>query len=278
MKWLQFILSHSIFISLCAVALCVQSFILLHLPVLPVLCAFVFFATLASYNFYWLAGKFAFSRKKNISGFLKVNVSYLAILLLSGITLLFLLPQLPQAWLLVVVAGICTILYSMPLWNPLAARVARRTGFLKTILLSFTWALVTAWLPAYAGGYPSGGYALLLLLFTARFFFMLMLCLIFDMRDIHVDKLHALHSLATDLGRADLQRIMVISFLLYMLAGFSLRFIQEDNLQLVAHVFTGVITWVVYRLSRKKREYVFYYFLVDGLMLISAFGTILAAI
>jgi len=32
MRWLQFILSHSIFISICAAALCYQTFELLHIP------------------------------------------------------------------------------------------------------------------------------------------------------------------------------------------------------------------------------------------------------
>lgn len=105
-----------------------------------------------------------------------------------------------------------------------------------------------------------------------------MLCIIFDSRDINVDKIHALRSLATDVSRKTLFVLMAIVFIAYLAAGFSLRYYFDDTAQLVAFFITGIITWLVYRLSLKKQNYFFYYFVVDGLMLFSAIATFVASI
>ena len=60
-------------------------------------------------------------------------------------------------------------------------------------------------------------------------------------------------------------------FFLYILAGILVRFYFRDDGQILAFALTGICVWFVYRLSLQRRGYLFYYFLVDGLMLISAF-------
>ncbi|MEO7141610.1 MAG: hypothetical protein ABIY51_15155 [Ferruginibacter sp.] len=277
MRWLQFILSHSIFIAFCAIALCYQTYTLLHLGADYVLYAFVFFATLSSYNFYWLASKFHYRKQKTISEFIKANLSYLGVFIVSAMAMVWLGFRLKYLFSWMLVSGILTFLYSTPLWNKTASIIATKTGFFKTILLSFTWALVTVVFPGEEL-IQTGKMNVLILLFVARFFLMLMLCLIFDMRDIKLDKMHALHSLATDVSRFWLQVIMITAFAIYVVAGVIVRMIQGDNKQMIAHLIIGLIVWVVYRLSLKKRGYIFYYFLVDGLMFIAAIGTFLATL
>ncbi len=107
---------------------------------------------------------------------------------------------------------------------------------------------------------------------------MLMLCIIFDSRDIHVDKMHALRSLATDVSSRTLQIMMAIIFSLYLLTGFFLRCYFDNREQEIAFLITGLATLTVYRLSLKKQGYFFYYFIVDGLMLFSALATFVASI
>ena len=98
------------------------------------------------------------------------------------------------------------------------------------------------------------------------------------MRDISVDKIHALRSLATDVSMKSLRLIMGIAFIMYIIAGMLLRYQSGDNEQLAAFIVTGIIVWMVYRASLKKQGYIFYYFMVDGLMLLSSLGTYLASI
>jgi 4-hydroxybenzoate polyprenyltransferase len=276
MGWLRFILSHSIFVALCAVALCYQTYTVLLIQPDALLYGFVFFATLCSYNFYWLAGKFHYRRQKSIVAFIKANTSYLIVFLLSSIAMLYIAIKLTYLFPWMLVAGMLTFIYSTPLWNENAKAIAAKTGFFKTVLLSLTWALVTVIFPAQEL-LQTDKSILVILLFFARFFLMLMLCLIFDMRDIHLDKMHGLHSLATDVSRQWLQVIMVSAFCIYVIAGLLVRMNLADNKQLIAHLVTGLIVWIVYRRSTKKQGYLFYYFLVDGLMLIASLTTFIAA-
>lgn len=276
MRWLHFILSHSIFIALCAMALCYQTVLLLHLPGSVWVYVFIFFATLCSYNFYWLISKYSFGRPQGVEIFIQKNRSYLLVFSIAGLGMLL------SAWYIRValpwiVAGILlTLVYSMPLWPIPLAKKLRKLGFLKTTLLAFTWAYVTVMIPAAMQPLPNEMPVLVLLI--ARFFFMLMLCSIFDMRDMAMDKIHGLHSLATDVSRQNLQRFLLFAFVLYMAAGILVRYQFHDNAQLLAFVFTGLLVWYVYRLSLRQQGYVFYYFVVDGMMLFSAAASAIAEV
>lgn len=275
MRWLHFILSHSIFISICAVALCFQTYLLLHIPYDNNVYGFIFFSTLSSYNFYWLISKYYFNRKDSVIAFLKNNITYTVLFFIAAGGMIFFSIFLYDALIYICFAILLTLLYSLPLWPFRISAFARQAGFLKTTLLAFTWAYVTVIIPAAPLFSIDIG---MLLLFIARFFFMLMLCIIFDTRDISVDKIHALRSLATDVSMKGLRSIMLVAFILYLAAGLLVRYHFRDNEQLVAFIANGIIVWIVYKASLQKQGYIFYYFVVDGLMLLSAAATYLASI
>ena len=276
MKWFQFILSHSIFISICAAALCYQSFLLLHLPVNHFVSGLIFFATLCSYNFYWLVSKYHFNQQKPVAVFLKENFSNVFCFSVAAGGLLLCLLYLPGIIPPVFVAVLLTLLYSVPLWPVKALAFTKKAGFIKTMLLAFTWSYVTVLIPVIQADVVID--IAVILLFSARFFFMLMLCIIFDSRDIVVDKIHSLRSLATDVSRPALRMIMAVVFSLYIICGFFLRFYFNNHIQLLAFLITGLITLYIYRLSLKPQGYIFYYFLVDGLMLFSVIASYVATI
>ncbi len=276
MKWLQFILSHSIFISLCAAALCYQTFLLLHIPSNNYVYGLIFFSTLSSYNFYWLISKYYFNRDIPIGRFLIKQLSNVLLVVLAAAGLLYCLYFLPGVLPYIFVAVVLTLLYSVPLWPVKKLEFTRRAGFLKTVLLSFTWTYVTVIIPVHQSAVVSN--VSVVLLFSARFLFMLMLCIIFDSRDIQVDKIHSLRSLATDVSRRTLKMIMAVVFSLYILCGFFLRYYFDEIPQVIAFLIIGIITLLVYRMSLKPQGYFFYYFLVDGLMLLSATATFIASI
>ena len=276
MKWLQFILSHSIFISFCAFALCCQSFQLLHIPIDFFICRLIFFSTLSSYNFYWLISKYHFSNKKGLADFLLKHLSNVFFFLAAALGLLYCLYLRQELLPAVIIAVLLTLLYSVPLWPLRQLAFTRKAGFLKTGLLAFTWTYVTVIIPVQQGIFISS--FSVGLLFAARFLFMLMLCIIFDSRDINVDKIHSLRSLATDVSKQTLAVIMAIVFTCYLAIGFLLRYYFDDTAQVIAFFITGIVVLLVYRLSLKKQDYFFYYFLVDGLMLFSAAATFVVSI
>lgn len=277
MRWLHFILSHSIFISICSAALCFQTFQLLHIPPNNFIYGLVFFATLSSYNYYWLISKYDFKNSHHsLPGFFIKNLSNVFIFVVAALGLFYCLYFLPAVLPEILIAVILTLLYSLPLFPVRKFAFIRQAGFLKTFLLAFTWTYVTVMIPVQEAGSVSN--FSICLLFTARFLFMLMLCIIFDSRDISIDKLRSLRTLATDVSRHTLRLIITIDFICYLAAGFLLRIYFNDMAQVIAFFITGVLTMIVYRLSLKKQGYFFYYFLVDGLMLFSAAATYVASI
>lgn len=276
MKWLHFILSHSFFISICAFFLGWQSYILLHIPVDFNVCLLIFFATLGSYNFYWLLSKYHFNDKRGLANFLVKNISNVLVLL-SATTGLFFLRHLVTGLLHeIIIAVLLTLAYSVPLWPVKSLSFTRKAGFLKTVLLAFTWTYVTIFIPVSNASLTWS--KPLLLLFTARFMFMLMLCIIFDSRDVAIDKIRGLSSLATVIGRKTMGILIMVVLTLYLAAGLLLRLYFESGIQVFSFMLTGLAVLLVYRLSLKKQGYFFYYFGVDGLMLFSAITTILASI
>lgn len=274
MRWLQFILSHSIFIAICAVALCYQSYSLLNIQPDYFIYSLVFFSTLCSYNFYWLVSKYSFAKPGKGKDFFNNNKSYIILFLTSGLGMSVSMYLVPGVFPYLLVGLFLTLLYSLPLWPFQFSIKFRKAGFLKTTLLAFTWAYVTTFLPLAL--VKDLQVMPLVLLLLGRFFFMLLLCAIFDMRDMKVDKMHALHSLATDISQRLFKVLMMVIFLLYLLMGTILRYELHDPPQFVALLITGLAVWFVYRFSLKPRDYIFYYFIVDGMMLFSAFTTCVA--
>jgi hypothetical protein len=272
MKWLHFILSHSIFIAVCAVALCFQTALLLHINLSFYLYAFIFFSTICSYNFYWLLSANAFA-KKTIWLVLKQYYTNVIVLVLAGVGLLFSLLKIRELFPVICIGLLLTLLYTVPLLPFKIFYTARKAGLVKTILLAFTWAFVTVYIPYKQ--MPTADLSTLVVLFNSRLLFMLMLCIIFDARDTNVDKIRGLQSLTTLLKPVTVQNIMLAIFIAYIINGI---LYYDELMQIIALLVTGAFTAIVYLLSLKKQGYFFYYFLVDGLMLFSAIAAYVASI
>lgn len=275
MKWLHFIGSHSIFISICAVALCFQTSIFLKTEFTCWFYIFIFFSTLCSYNSYWLLSGFSFTDKK-ATLFLKQQYSNLIVFVLSligiAISVMHVLPLLP----VITLAALLTILYSLPLLPYKLFQAARKAGLLKTILLAFTWTFITVLIPYHlAKGVDT---KTVVILFSNRFLFMLMLCIIFDARDTAIDKIRGLQSLTTMITPQTIKFIMHFLFAAYILNAFALGIFIHELKQISALLITCAAAAFVYRFSLQHRGYFFYYFLVDGLMLFSAIASYVATI
>ncbi len=271
---LQFLLSHSIFISFCAVALCYQTFLLGKIPVNYTVYFFVFFATLSSYNFYWLLSKFSFRKKQAITDFLINNISYILLFLIASAGMVVSFFFIQEYFLPIVFSILFTLLYSLPLWPFPQTRKIKKPGFLKTTLLAFTWAVVTVILPGWLQLFSNSS---IFLIFAARSSFMLFLCILFDKRDAVIDKIHKLNSLATDLSAKQLDTITLASFLLFFIVGGSVTLWQTNFIHLIFFSLLALCMIIVNKASaRYTGSYIFYYFIVDGLMLLCAIQSFLA--
>ncbi len=272
----HFILSHSIFISLCAAALSLQTLLLLSLPVNSYLIAFIFFATLAGYNAYWMLSRFSFNVYTTLFSFLQNNKRSILVMLSAIAGMLFFFVRLQLVMYNLVITFILLCLYAMPMLPVNQLQFLRKAGFIKTTLLAFTWAMVTTLVPMQISiiNINTTG----LMVFLNRFLFMLTLCIIFDKRDVAMDKIRGLKSLATDIKPVLLNYFVCFVILAYAIISVVMSFYGIKILQVAALLLTGLFTLWVYKMSLKKRGYLFYYFLVDGLMFLSGMFTLLASI
>ncbi len=272
MKWLfRFILSHSIFISFCAAALSLQTLQLLSLPVNGYLLAFIFFATLAGYNAYWMISRFTFNRPGTVIEFIKQSRSSLLVFIFATAGVLICFTNLHLVMYNIITAFILLGMYAIPVMPFKQLHFTRKAGFLKTIVLAAAWAIVTTLVPLQLSIFELGQTATLILI--NRFLFMLMLCTIFDKRDVTVDKIRGLQSLATGISPLLLHCFMGLIFSGYAWSSYVLLNHQVPLPQVTALLLAGCITLLVYTSSLKQKGYFFYYFLVDGLMFLSALLT-----
>lgn len=276
MKWFHFILSHSIFIAFCAVALAFQTSQLRHLDNSVLFYGFIFFATLCSYNFYWLLSKFSFIYNSSYSAIIKNEMTGIFLLIIAAIGLVVCLFYSAINIDHVIIAVLLTFIYAIPLLPVKELYFIRKAGVLKTFLLAFTWAYVTAFLPLQKS------WALIdnadVFIITRRFLFMLMLCIIFDNRDKAVDKIRGLRSLATDLRPGMLRLLIFIIFAVLFGTNFFYKNYELSLSQSIALQVSTLALLIVYFFSTRKQGYFFYYFIVDGLMMFSALATFVAGI
>lgn len=272
----QFIISHSVFIAMCSTALSLQTLQLLHLQINPLLLAFIFFATISGYNGYWVVSKFHLNTSTALLNFLQKQTSSVIIILLSVIGMVYLLLHLHLVMYNIIITFLLLTFYSAPLWLYKKYQFIRSLGFLKTILLAFTWAHITTLIPLQKS--IVNMQLSEFLIFINRFLFMLILCIIFDKRDAEVDKIRGLHSLATDMSPVVLHLLIIMIFAGYFVTSWMMQHSGIGFLHSVGLILTGIITMPVYIYSQKKRGYFFYYFIVDGMMILSAIITSLISI
>lgn len=277
MRWLfHFILSHSIFIAFCAAALSLQTLQLLSLPTNGYLLALIFFSALGGYNAYWILSSYSFNRPIAFLAFLRKRASSFLVLFAALTGMIFCLTHLHLFMYNMMIASLLLAIYSLPVAPFKRLHFMLKTGVLKTIILALAWTIITTMVPLQISILSMGHTALLI--FISRFLFMLMLCIIFDKRDAAVDKLRGLQSLATAIKPLVLHYLIGIIFIAYIFMCYFMLAHQVSLARVIALIITGLITIWVYLSSFKKRGYFFYYFLVDGLMFLSALLTGLAGV
>jgi 4-hydroxybenzoate polyprenyltransferase len=264
MRLLNIVLSHAIFISLCAVTLCCETYYLLHLPINFAVIGFVFFATLTSYNFYWILSKLYFSNYvfKNINN----SKGHLAFIFIGIIGLLFsFYLSLINLNILSISVGL-TALYSLPLLPFAICKKLQQFGFFKTFVLALTWTFVTFLLPLNK---VINFEVIHIIFFVCRFLFMYMLCLMFDLRDVKADKAKGFESIATTVNRNNIGKIFLFILFTYVLFFILFFIVSKEPTHILATVFLALVLLKTFFYSVQKKSYLFYYFYVDGLMIVS---------
>ena len=230
--------------------------------------AFVFFGSVCSYNFHW----FLTPPDVPASSYkLRWNLSNRNLHLIlacvgavgAGICSLLLI----QHWLWLGLTGFFTFLYSAPMIaHPLATGL-RRIAVGKTIYLAAAWTHVTAFLPLIIELKTLG--PLHIWYVVNRFFFLYAICIIFDRRDVESDRKAGVKSLVTFLSSRGIDVLFWFSSLVAVATTIVLG--QWLPLPvLIALLIPAIIMCLLYESSKRSKSDYLYYFLLDGLMALSA--------
>lgn len=273
---LKFLLSFSIWVAICAAGLAYQSFQLLGLQINFPVIGIVFFCTLTAYNAYWVLCKWYYQKKTKKSHRFHQYYFHFFLILVSTVIVFDLLRSKIELLPYLFISGVFTFLYCAPYLINISDPVFKKLGFVKLVILSATWSVTTVLFPAHEMIATNGKFVLALL--VSRFLFLLMLCIIFELRHEDITEMKEISSKDLKSLYQPSKSLIYIILLLYFGSVVLLKPYLLDIFQLLTLILTGLAAFYLYFLSIKKRGYYFYYFWVDGLMLFSALATYLVSI
>ncbi|HLF45344.1 MAG TPA: UbiA family prenyltransferase [Chitinophagaceae bacterium] len=269
-KVFDFFLFTSFYIAVCAVLMVNQTYILLvQKPVDVHFLAFVFFSTVSSYNFHWLFTP----RSANPSSRLNWSFQhkgYHLFLFIAGLLFSFyFFLNFINEWFWIGIATLLTFMYSAPKIPYKTFLRLKKYAFGKTIFLAAVWTYVTVVLPLQTEHVSWTGRSVLFC--AGQFFFIFSICILFDYRDREDDKAEGIRSLIVYLSEKEVNRLFAFSLIL----SAALFFLLLKEAVYPATVFILVIPLLLlsllYNYSKKNFSDYLYYFILDGLMMLSGF-------
>ncbi len=265
----EFFVYSNLFIAGCAVVMVIQTWHLL-LPGQPNnhFLWFVFFSTICSYSFHWwLTSNTANSspRLEWVKKFRYIHTILFFIGLAGSVVFFF---NLIEWWYGLAISAIMTFLYSAPKIPHPLFRSLRKVALGKTIFLAMVWMNVTTLLPILISGGPWLNIYLLFVLH--RFFLIYAICILFDYRDREDDKASGVRSLVTYLNEKGIFILFVVSLFIFTVSTIMMGKYGFSVLDIAILLLPGAITAALYNYSKKHFSDILYYFVLDGLMALSA--------
>jgi 4-hydroxybenzoate polyprenyltransferase len=267
-KTVDFFIFSSLYIALCSVLMIWQtSRLLLGSSPSGRLMGFVFFSTICSYNFHWYLTPRTASPSRRVQWTQRHKalhfVLYLAGAVGASVYFFYLWNFLPALCF----AALLTFLYSAPkLPQPIFRRL-QRIAVGKTFFLAFVWVYVTTVLPVIVDG---AQWNTAFMLFTAsRFFLIYAICVLFDYRDREDDKAHGIRSLITLLNEKGIDRLFIISVILFSLTSAAMSWFHYHALYIVLLLVPGAMVASLYQWAKQNFSDYLYYIVLDGLMMFS---------
>lgn len=276
-KLVEFIFFSSIFIAVCVVAMCIETNLLLHLPLNnPGFYFFIFGATLVQYNLHYLVKKTALSNSTRFQ-WSKRNTYTHKILAGAGLILIIvgLFSFQLRHFIFLLLLGLITLLYSQPVLPFKNRKRLKDFGILKIITLTILWTIVTVWFPVSQAFYTDISF---LLIFFRRFIFIFILCLVFDIRDTEVDNKENRRTIPIVVGAKKAYIICYILLVIFIVLSLIQYLKIPDIAQLNAMLLSAATTFVMIEFTKKNKSDIFYLASIDGMMLLQAALVIIGSI
>jgi 4-hydroxybenzoate polyprenyltransferase len=245
-----------------------QSSHLLHLTISRDYYWFVFFATICSYNFHWYLTPQSKNSAERINWSLHHKNAHLLFYFAGVIGSVIFFYKLRQHWFALFFATLLTFLYSAPKIPLPYFRFLKQVAIGKTIFLSMVWTYVTAILPVFIAGqhfnHEMKWFA------ASRFFLIYSICILFDYRDRTDDKEEGLRTLVNYFDESGVNRLFVFSIIAFIVFTIGLLFSGVSFLAVLILIIPGIILFPIYPRAKNSNSDYLFYFILDGLMMLSA--------
>ncbi|MDQ2720552.1 MAG: UbiA family prenyltransferase [Bacteroidota bacterium] len=268
-KLSEFILFSSIFIASCAVAFCMETNILLGLPLndFSFYC-FVFGATLAQYNLHYLVKTVAVKDSERLAWSQRNKNIHVVLLIAGSVLILFSLFSFHlKHFIILIFLGGISLLYSFPFLPFGKKRRIKDFGLFKILTITFLWTLVTAWFPVNSMPFETN---LFLFVFVKRFVFLFVLCLLFDVRDIEIDDKEEIKTLAVILGKKRSYLLAYFSLILFVILCIAQYLYLPQRGAFISMMISAALTLVIVEFTKKTNSDFIYLAGIDGMMLLQA--------
>jgi len=276
-KITDFILFSSMYIALCAVIMVYQVQLLFPQVILsPVFYVFIFFSTVCSYNFHWYLTQHSATGSERLQWAVKYKSLHLILYIIGLLGTLAAFVPLITHWRWIALGGFVTFLYSAPKIPQKIFIGLRQIAIGKTIFLSFVWMYVTTLLPLLIAGIAwQPAFTCLAL---GRFFLIYAICILFDYRDREDDKADGIRSMITWLNERGINYLFAFSIFLFIVFTLALYGTGVKPLNIFLLLIPGIIVAALYNYAKKNFSDYLYYFVLDGLMMLSGLLLIIVRI
>ncbi|MDP4261565.1 MAG: UbiA family prenyltransferase [Bacteroidota bacterium] len=268
-RFFNFLVNSNLFIAACAVLMARHtSLLLLHTEPSHYFLAFIFLATICSYSFHWYLSSEPAPPSPRMNWLQRNQNIYLILFIIGLAGSVFFFFDLLKYWPWLLLSAIITFLYSAPKIPNKYFRQLRKIALGKTIFLALVWTHVTTVLPLIVSDQP---WRIDFSLFAlSRYFLIYAICILFDYRDREDDKTKGIRSLITYLSERGIRNLFAFSLLLFFILTICLYFYHYSLITLLVLLAPGIITATLYNYARKNFSDILYYFVLDGLMALSA--------
>ncbi len=272
-KFIDLIFYSNVYIAICAVALTLQTQLILFDDFqLNSVVVLVFFATMLIYALHRLVGLYSVKEFLEEGRFYIINshkshIWFYAIVALIGLIYSFFQVNFTIQMALVI-PGLISFGYVLPFLGIGKKRKLRLRdlNWIKIFLIAIVWAYVTVILPILDVRTVIWSD---LLLFVERMLFIFMITLPFDIRDLKVDKFNNVKTIPAVYGIPKTMQLVLISLiLLIVIIIFNYLILPLKPLYFAFHglLLSLVSTYIFIRISIKKEDDYYFTGLLDGTM------------
>ena len=227
---------------------------------------FAFSGTLCSYNFHWYLTRFNSNAAGRAKWSLEHRNVHLALCIAGLIGAGYALLHLLAYWDWLALAAFLTFMYSAPMIPLRSFQWLKKIAVGKTAFLAFAWTHVTVNIPVVLTGneWTTDHYIFAI----NRFFFIFSICILFDYRDRDEDFRTGIRSMVTQMTEQGVNIVFWATQALVLITTIALMR-DEHWIFFVILIFPSVLLAFGYRYFKRSDSDFVYYFILDGLMMIS---------